>query len=65
MPNNEWRPTPMAEFEPKSAIRVHVTAIVRIKESINKAEDTGTTHEQIRFADALRRVLLTTVARVS
>ncbi len=55
----------MAEFEPKSAIRVHVTAIVRIKESINKAEDTGTTHEQIRFADALRRVLLTTVARVS
>ena len=32
---------------------------VRITAGINKAEDAGTAHEQIRSTDALRRVFLT------
>ena len=33
--------------------------LVRTNESINRAEAVGTTHGQIRFSDALRRVLPT------
>ena len=36
--------------------------ITRTNESINKAEDDGTAHGQIRSTDALRRVFPTTVA---
>ena len=46
----------MADFERKSAIRVHVTAIGRTNVGINKAEYAGRKDAQIGFADALQRV---------
>ena len=39
--------------------------LVRINESINKAEDAGRIDSQIGFADALRRLLPTTMASLS
>ena len=36
--------------------------LMRIKRGIDKTEGAGSTHRQIRFADALQRVFLTTVA---
>ena len=41
----------------------YVTAIVRIKLGINKAEDASTAHGQIISTDALQRVFPTTVSR--
>ena len=44
----------MAHFERKSAIVVHVTAVGRTTEDINKAEDAGTAHGHINSTDALQ-----------
>ena len=52
----------MADFRSKSAMLVHVTAIGRTNESINKAEDAGRIDAQIGIADALRRIFPTGLA---